>query len=455
MFDQKAWQEFATNNRRRLLERIPEGSAILVRSGDETIRNRDVEYPFRVNSDFQYLTAFSEPDSVMVLKKLPVCSEFTLFLREKDPEKEVWEGRRLGVESAHTMGATQAFSIDELEEQLPNVLDGCDSVFISFSELEFWSSLFHPVIEFAKSKSRQGMTAPTQFNDLDKPLHELRVIKQPFEIDCMRQAAKISVQGHLQAMRNVCSDKSERQLQGDLENGFWQNGAQREAFNSIVAGGENGCILHYTENNHRLKSGDLVLVDAGAEYGFYAGDITTTFPVNGQFTQEQASIYNLVLKAQQAVIAMIKPGVIYDELHKKTLEILTSGLVELGILNNEGLELQALIEQQAYRPYFMHGTGHWLGMDVHDVGDYKQNGQWRQLKAGMVLTVEPGLYLSSSIDGLDKKLHSIGVRIEDDILVTESGYEVLTKGLPRTVEEIETWMKQHSECKTRNGYIET
>ena len=451
MFDQKAWQEFADNNRRRLLEQIPEGSAILVRSGDETIRNRDVEYPFRVNSDFQYLTAFSEPDSVMVLKKLPVCSEFTLFLREKDPEKEVWEGRRLGVESAHTMGATQAFSIDELEEQLPNVLDGCDCVFISFSELEFWSNLLHPVIEFAKSKSRQGMTAPTQFNDLDKLLHELRVIKQPFEIDCMRRAAQISVQGHLQAMANVCSDKSERQLQGDLENGFWQNGAHREAFNSIVAGGENACILHYTENNHRLKSGDLVLVDAGAEYGFYAGDITTTFPVSGVFTKEQASIYNLVLQAQQAVIEMVKPGVVYDELHKKTLEILTSGLVELGILNNEGLELQALIEQQAYRPYFMHGTGHWLGMDVHDVGDYKQNGQWRQLEAGMVLTVEPGLYLSSSIDGLDKKWHSIGVRIEDDILVTESGCEVLTKGLPRTVEEIETWMKQYSECKIRNG----
>lgn len=444
MLDQKAWQEFAHNNRSRLLDQLPVGSAVLVRSGEETIRNRDVEYSFRVNSDFQYLTAFSEPEAVMVLKKLADSNTFTLFLREKDPEKEVWEGRRLGVEAAHQLGTSQAFSIDMLEEQLPSLLDGCDTVFVSFAELESWSALLHPVIEFAKSKSRQGMTTPTQLSDLDKPLHELRVIKQPFEIEKMRKAAQISVNGHLQAMQNVQPNLSERQLQGDLENGFWQHGAQREAFNSIVAGGENACILHYTENNHLLKSGDLVLVDAGAEYEFYAGDITTTFPVSGQFSDAQAQVYNLVLKAQQAVIEMIQPGVSYDAMHKKTLEVLTAGLIELGIINSDGESLQKLIDQHAYQPFFMHGTGHWLGMDVHDVGDYKKGGRWCKLEAGMVLTVEPGLYLSSSIQGLDKKWHSIGVRIEDDVLVTESGCEVLTKGLPRTVQEIEDWMQQYS-----------
>lgn len=437
---------YADCNRQTLLASLPLNSAVLVHSGEEQIRNRDVDFPFRASSDFFYLTGFMEPESVCLLVKKQHESsgsvqDYCLFVREKDPEKEVWEGRRLGVENVEEIGASQGFAIDELEEQLADLINGCESIYFSFAELSMWSSLLEPIIHAAKSKSRQGFQPAGQLVDLDGLLHEQRLIKQPIEIEWMRKAAKISVQGHLAAMQSVAVGKTERQIQGALENGFFQTGAERIAFNSIVAGGENACILHYTENNQPLENDCLVLVDAGAEYNFYAGDITTTFPVNGRFTAHQAQIYSLVLKAQQAVIEMIKPGLQYDQLHQKTLHILTQGLIDLQILQGD---LDSLIKKEAYKPYFMHGTGHYLGMDVHDVGTYKQQGQWRVLQPGMVITVEPGLYLSAGIAGLDPKWHSIGIRIEDDVLVTENGYEVLTTGLPRSVAEIEQFMHQRT-----------
>jgi len=437
--DQNTFQNYALNNRHRLLDHLPDDACVLVMSGEETIRNLDVDYPFRAQSDFFYLTAFTEPDSVLVLSK----QQYVIFLREKDAEKETWQGRRVGTDAApEALKVDRAFEVDLLEELLPELVENSTNLFFSFTQLAQWSDVLQQIVSAAKAKSRQGVEAPHSFHDLDRVLHELRLIKQPLEIEWMRQAAQMSVAGHKSAMQAVQKLKTERQLQGALENGFWQAGAYREAFNSICAGGENACILHYTENNQRLNATELVLVDAGAEYNFYAGDITTTFPIGGRFTEAQAQIYSLVLKAQKTVIEMVQPGVLYHELHEKTVRVLTEGLLELGILQGD---LETLIEEKACFTYFMHGTGHWLGMDVHDVGAYKVEKAWRPLEPGMVITVEPGLYLSEQMADLDQKWHSIGVRIEDDVLVTETGYEVLTHGLPRTVQEIEAYMAEFAE----------
>lgn len=430
----KALNTYAARNRGALLETLPAGACALVHSGQEALRNRDVEYPFRVNSDFFYLTGFDEPDAILLL----MHDQSVLFLREKDPLKETWEGRRLGTEMApSTLQIDAALDIEGFEQVLSDLTDDCSEIFFSFSEFEFWQATMQQLISSAKAKSRQGVESPAKFVDLDRPLHELRLLKTDQEVEWMRNAAQISVAGHLQAMRSVGGLTQERQLQGRLEDGFWQSGAHRVSFNSICAGGENACILHYTENSDLLRPGELVLVDAGAEYNYYAGDITTTFPVNGKFSPAQASIYELVLKAQSAVIKLIRPGVAFSQLQATTLKVLTQGLIDLQILNGD---LDTLIEKKAYQDFFMHGTGHWLGLDVHDVGAYKCNKQWRCLQAGMVVTVEPGLYLSNQHKPLAAHWHSIGVRIEDDVLVTPMGCEVLTQGLPRTVQEIETFM---------------
>jgi len=284
---------------------------------------------------------------------------------------------------------------------------------------------------------RKGVATPTQLSDLDAVLHEQRLIKSDEEVELMRQAAQITVQGHLAAMREVKKLQTERQLQAEVEYTFKRLNSPRVAFGTIAACGENACILHYTENSDALEAGELVLVDAGAELAGFSGDITTTFPVSGKFSQPQKQLYELVLKAQQAVIAVIRPGVSYDELHQTSCRILTQGLIELGILQGD---LEKLLEEEVYKPYFMHGTGHWLGMDVHDVGAYKVKGQWRTLVPGMVLTVEPGLYIAPEQTEVAVQWRGIGIRIEDDVLVTESGCEVLTQGLPRTVDEIEEFM---------------
>ncbi|MCF6299103.1 MAG: Xaa-Pro dipeptidase, partial [Thiomicrorhabdus sp.] len=314
-----------------------------------------------------------------------------------------------------------------------------ESVYVSFSQSADFLGAIHGWIQSLKQKVRQGIEAPKNVCDLDTHLHEMRVIKSDIEIQNLRKAATISVQGHLAAMRAVQSSSFEFQVQAALESEFLRAGSPRVAFNSIVASGENACILHYTENRATIEKDGLVLVDAGAEWRGYAGDITTTFPASGRFSEAQAQLYSLVLAAQQAAIEAIKPGVAYDVVHQASVKVLTAGLLELGILQGE---LETLISEEHYKRFFMHGTGHWLGMDVHDVGAYKQNQQWRVFKAGMVVTVEPGLYISEVHQDVDAKWHNIGIRIEDDILVTETGGEVLTLGLPRTVAEIETWMSQ-------------
>ncbi len=429
--------KFHQHNRQKLLASLPENSAVLVSSGAEQIRNRDVEFPFRAESDFFYLTGFTEPDCVLVLlKKKSLVTH--LFLRPKDPEQETWQGRRLGVESAsESLSIDQAWSIDELDEGALELLENIESVYFSFSQMSDWLNPVSDWIGSLKQRVRQGVSAPSKICDLDGILHEQRLFKSAEEISRMRQAAQISVKGHLAAMATVLPGKFEFQVQAELEATFVREGSPRIAFSSIVASGNNACILHYTENRDEIHDGDLVLVDAGAEWQGYAGDITTTFPANGKFSPAQAKLYSLVLDAQQAAISAIKPGAVYDAAHQASVNVLTQGLIDLGILKGR---LKTLIKNESYKRFFMHGTGHWLGMDVHDVGAYKQDQAWREFKPGMVVTVEPGLYISAEHSDVDSQWHDIGIRIEDDVLVTETGHEVLTTGLPRTVTEIEAQM---------------
>lgn len=451
-------QNLFAQRRNDLLSNMPEASVALITSGDETIRNRDVEFPFRAESDFWYLTGFTEPDSVLVLIRsevfqrqaqvlddenhvYPSDHQAWLFVRPKDPEQETWQGRRLGVDDAPSvLGIDQAWSIEELDERAPEFLMQAQQLLVSFGQLEVWSAKIADWLAGLKSQVRKGIEAPSQLVDLDRWLHEQRLIKTRDEIDWMREAARISVAGHLAAMRVCKPGAHEYQLQAELEYRFKQLGADRVAFNSIVASGENACILHYTENKAILKSGDLVLIDAGAEWRGYAGDISHTFPVNGRFSQEQRQLYECVLGAQRAAIEQVKPGQAYDQMHQASIKCLTEGLLSLNLLQGT---LEDLIKQQAIKRFFMHGTGHWLGMDVHDVGRYKLDGKWRHFKPGMVVTVEPGLYIAPQSEGVDEKWWGIGIRIEDDVLVTETGNEVLTLGLPRSVEEIELWMQNN------------
>lgn len=433
--------KFAQQQRQKLFRQLPANSAVLVSSGHEQIRNRDVEYPFRADSDFSYLTGFYEPESVLLLVKKQ-ANQSTIFVRPKDPEQETWQGRRLGLDMASQLLAVdQACSIEALDETVVEALENIENIYFSFSQMSDWMPLVENGLSGLKAKIRKGVSAPTKLCDLDAIMHENRVVKSPQEIAWMRHAAQVSVQGHLAAMQSVAPGKYEFQVQSALENAFKMLGSQRVAFSTIAASGDNACILHYTENADLIGDHHLILVDAGAEMHGYAGDITTTFPASGKFTDEQAQLYRLVLKAQQAAIAVIKPGVTYDVPHQTVLKVLTQGLVELGILSGD---VETLIKEEAYKPFFMHGTGHWLGMDVHDVGLYKVDGQWRALQPGMVLTIEPGLYIAPDSPNVDDRWQGIGIRIEDDILVTEEGSEVLTTGLPRTVSEIEAWMLKNN-----------
>jgi len=427
-------------NRTRLLEQLPENSAVLVFSGREQYRNRDVDYPFRVNSDFYWLTGFEEPEATLLLVKRDKGEHSShVFVRPKDREAEIWTGYRLGMEAApEVLGVDSAFSSEERAAKLPELMKGARQVFVSFSEADYWWPVLIPVWKGLKRHIRDGVDAPEGLRDLDGVLHELRLIKQDWEVVRLRQAAAITVQGHLAAMRALASGSpTERAVQTALECAFFQAGAERTAFNSIVASGANACVLHYTENRAPIDEQGLVLIDAGAEKDYYAGDITTTIPARGRFTPAQKALYELVLQAQQAAKAQVKPGLPYDAHHRAAVQALTEGLVALGLLKGD---VSVLIEQKAYERFFMHKTGHWLGLDVHDVGRYRVDGQWRALEPGMVLTVEPGLYVAPDDETVDPQWRGIGIRIEDDLLVTETGHEVLTEGLPRTVAEIEAAM---------------
>ena len=401
-------------------------------------RNRDVFFPYRADSDFYYLTHFPEPDAVAVFVPGREHGEYILFCRNRDPEKEIWDGRRAGQEGAcQIYGADDSFPIDDIDEILPGLLENRSKVFYSMGrDAEFDTRLINWVNE-VRAKARNGVSAPGEFVDLNHILHEMRLIKRPEEIKLMKRAAKISTQAHQRAMAAARPGVKEYELEAELLYEFKKGGSEFPAYPPIVGGGANTCILHYTENNGEIRDGDMVLIDAGAEFDAYAADITRSFPVNGKFSGEQKAVYEIVLAAQYAAIDHVGPGKHWNDAHDAAVKVLTQGLVDLGLLAGD---VDNLIETGAYKRFYMHRTGHWLGMDVHDVGDYKIEGAWRELEPGMVMTVEPGLYIAAAKD-IEPRWANIGVRIEDDVLVTNTGNEVLTLEAPKTVADIEALMR--------------
>lgn len=402
----------------------------------EHARNRDVAYPYRPDSDFYYLTGFPEPQAVAVLVPGRGHGEYLLFCRDRDPEMETWHGRRAGPQGAvERFAADDAFPIGDIDDILPGLLEGRERVFYTMGVVPEFDQRVIAWVNRIRSQSRAGQRTPDEFVSLDHFLHDMRLYKSRAEIKIMRQAANIAARAHQRAMRLCRPGMMEYELEAEFLHEFRRAGGE-PAYPSIVGSGENGCILHYTENAARLEDGALVLIDAGVEHQYYASDITRTFPVNGRFSPAQRAIYELVLGAQRAAIEEVYPGNTWNAPHDAAVKVLTRGLVRLGLLKGRPA---ALIKEQAYRRFYMHRTGHWLGMDVHDVGDYKVGGEWRVLEPGMVLTVEPGLYIAAG-RGVARKWWNIGVRIEDDVLVTRDGYDVLSKAAPKTVEDIEALM---------------
>ena len=415
-----------------------DNSIAVIASASEKVRSKDTLYPYKQSTNLSYLCGFSEPSAVMVLIPKRAQGEFLLFCRDKNPLRETWDGHRLGPLAAiNTLGVQDAFPIDDIEDILPGLLEDKSRVYYSAGkDTSFDSRLMHWVDEVRNNRSVEGHST-CEFVDLDHLLGELRLIKSAAEIKLMRKAADISAQAHCRAMKHCSAGQKEYQLQAEIEHEFMMSGATGPAYTSIVGSGPNACVLHYIENCATLKSGDLVLIDAGCEYQNYAADITRTFPVNGKYSPAQSAIYDIVLAAQDAAIKTIAPGVSFDQANKAAIEVITDGLVDLGILNGE---VDSLMAEGAYRDFYMHSVSHWLGMDVHDVGDYKVDSHWRVYEPGMLLTIEPGIYISSENTQVDKKWRGIGVRIEDDILVTKRGYEVLTDGVPKQRDQIEKLM---------------
>lgn len=404
-------------------------------------RSRDTEYTFRQDSDFWYLTGFHEPDAWLILSNSEDYEhEYTLLAcQPKDEQAEVWQGRRVGPEHAlDKYQADDTCSIVEIEWALAEMLNGHKNLYFAVGHNEAAEALVFEVLSQLRAAPKQSKIAPRNIVDIRPHLHEMRLFKTPDELVIMRQAGEVSARAHCRAMRAVHTAKYEYQLEADILHEFAYAGAREAAYSTIVGAGENACILHYTENSDALIAGDLVLIDAGAELHGYAADITRTFPVNGVFSRPQAQLYQLVLDAQLAALSVLKPEATISDAMHACVHVLVAGLVELEILNGS---VEKLIEDKAYQPFFMHGLGHWLGLDVHDVGDYKRGVQDRPLKPGMVMTVEPGLYFAPSSD-VPEQYRGIGIRIEDNIVIVENGHQVLTEGVPKTITEIETLIQQ-------------
>ncbi|MEJ1471809.1 MAG: Xaa-Pro aminopeptidase [Candidatus Sedimenticola sp. (ex Thyasira tokunagai)] len=424
--------------RRQLMRMMGEGSIAILPSAPVARRNRDVDYSYRPDSDFYYITGFSEPYSVAVLIPGREHAEYVLFCRERDPEKEVWDGTRAGQEGAQTIyGADDSFPIGDLNDILPRMLEQCERVFYAMGCNPELDKQMSEWINGIRTHSRAGSHGPLEFIALDHYLHDMRLYKSRSEISAMRKAAQISSRAHKRAMKFCRPGLMEWQLEAEMNYECAKAGALHQAYPAIVGGGANGCVLHYIENSDDLKEGELLLIDAGCEYQLYASDITRTFPVSGTFSPEQRALYELVLAAQYAAIEKVRPGNHWNDPHEAAVKVITKGLVELGILKGR---VPTLIKNEGYKKYYMHRTGHWLGMDVHDVGDYKIDGEWRLLEPGMALTIEPGLYIPAGSKGVAKKWWNIGIRIEDDLVVTKEGYDILSKNAPKTVAEIEALM---------------
>jgi len=423
--------------RKQLMRMMGKNAIAIIPAAPQRIRNRDVHHPYRPDSDFYYLTGFTEPEAVAILIPGRKAAEYILFCRPRDSKREQWDGRRAGQEGAiRDFGADDSFPFTDVDEILPRMLEQCERIFYAMGcdpgldqQMSEW---------IAKVRARSGIQGALEFVALDHYLHDMRLYKSRSEIALMRRAAKVSAQAHINLMKKCRPGLREYQLHAQFEYETASKGATGQAYPAIVGGGDNGCILHYIENRDELSDGDLVMIDAGCEIDCYASDITRTWPVNGIYSEPQRQLYGLVLKAQLAAIAKVKPGNKWHHPHQAAVRVITRGLVELGLLKGQ---MAALIKKQAYTKFYMHKTGHWLGMDVHDVGDYKIDGEWRILEPGMVLTVEPGLYIPRGIKGVNKRWQGIGIRIEDDVLVTKEGHEVLSKDVPKTPHEIEALMK--------------
>ncbi len=425
--------------RRHLLDVMTPNSIAILPAAPIRPRNRDVEYPFRQNSDFYYLSGLSEPDAVIVLIPEREHGESILFCKEKDPDYERWNGQLTGQEDAiNELLFDDAFPINDIDDILPGLLEGKSRVYYSMGLDEKFDRHVMEWINILRSKVRSGAHPPDEFVALEHTLHDMRLFKSSAEVKVMRQAGKISAKAHAEAMRVCKPGMFEYQLEAAIQHVFMQEGARSQAYPSIVGGGHNACILHYISNNEKLRSGDLVLIDAGCELDCYASDITRTFPVSGKFSAEQRALYEIVLASQEAAIAKVKAGLHWNHPHEAAVRVITEGLKELGLLQGE---LNELIETEAFKKFYMHRTGHWLGMDVHDVGDYKIGGEWRVLEPGMVMTVEPGIYVAPELEDIDPRWKGIGIRIEDDVLVTKQAPEVFTEALPKTVDDIEALMR--------------
>ncbi|ENV11548.1 MULTISPECIES: Xaa-Pro aminopeptidase [Acinetobacter] len=415
-------------------------SIAIIPTSPVALRNRDADYKYRADSSFFYLTGFAEPEAVAVIETFDSEEEgytYSLFCRERDREMEIWNGYRAGVDGAvDDYEADEAYAIDLLDEEILEKLQNKDKLFYRVGHSAEFDARVAKWIAQASGESRRGKSAPAQIVQLDRIVDEMRLHKDANEIELMQIASDISAEAHTRAMQTVRPGMMEYALEAELNYVFGKNGCV-PSYNSIVGGGENACILHYVENDKELKDGDLVLIDAACEYQFYASDITRTFPVNGKFSPEQKALYNIVLDAQIAAINAVQIGNSYKEPHNVAVRILVQGLLDLGIMQGK---IEEIIETESFRQFYMHGTGHWLGMDVHDVGAYKTNGEWRSYEEGMVVTVEPGLYIAPDDETVDPKWRGIGIRIEDDVVVTQNGPLVLTAKVVKTVEEIEALM---------------
>jgi Xaa-Pro aminopeptidase len=434
--------EFLTRQK-RLLEKMQPNSICLVPGSNLVTRSRDTEYPFRQDSYFQYLCAFPEPEAWLVLSNHQDYSKelCVLFCLDKDPAMEIWHGRRSGPKQAiQQYPVNRAYALDELDEQLLDLIDGHQHVYFAQGLGHDADDLVFSLLQALRDSPKQSKQAPSSLIDVRIILDEMRLIKSASEIDLMRQAAAVATQAHIRAMQFVEAGKNEYHLEAEIHHEFAMQGAKYPAYSTIVGAGDNACILHYTENNQGLNAGDLVLIDAGCEWQGYASDITRTFPVSGAFSNEQKQLYELVLNAQLAAFDVIKPDNTIKQASDVAIAVITQGLIDLGILKGE---LTDNIERQTYRQFYMHGLSHWLGLDVHDVGNYKIDGQDRPLKTGMVLTVEPGIYIAPDAD-VDSKWCGIGIRIEDNLLITQSGHENLTVAAPKTISDIEALMSKKS-----------
>ena len=427
--------------RRRFMDQMENGVALFF-AAPEKVRSNDTHYRYRQDSDFHYVTGFPEPGAAALLLPQHPEHRFVLFVRPRDPERETWDGRRAGPAGARaTYGADAAYTIDQLADVLPRYLENAPSLYVSIGRYEDADRIVKAALDVVKGKIRQGIRAPRVFRDPAAILNEMRLMKTAPELDIMRRAGAISSEAHRAAMQALRPGMKEYEIEAIIEYVFRKSGAAGPSYNTIVGSGVNATILHYIENASTCRDGDLLLVDAGAELEGYSADITRTYPVNGRFSPAQREVYEVVLGAQERAIAEVRPGNTFDAVHNAALRALVEGLVRLGLLRGD---LDRLITEEAYKPYYMHRTSHWLGLDVHDVGDYRDGEAWRPLEPGMVLTVEPGLYFGEDRTEVPAPYRGMGIRIEDDVLVTASGREVLTAATPKSIADLESLMNRPS-----------